>query len=227
MKKTPKATCDIHDWSNVVEAYAALHVRYPRGELIYQAGSYAAGIYVVSAGLVCECLIHKLHQGQNAVCEILGAGDLIGCEIIMSTSGSTYLTTARAITETDLFFFERTAFQQLLEAEASLPSSVLFYLSHRLLDFRRWAGYLHAPLQYRVCQLLLMLVSKSGTTLQNEIAFLPQEVTPTVLAEILDVPKKKVLRALNALPEVRCDKNHIGLSPKALQLWETSFSEQT
>lgn len=228
MKKTAKETGEIHDWGRIIEIHAALHVRYPQGELIYQAGSYAAGIYIVSTGLVCERLATTSHPDRRLKinCEILGAGDLIGFETVISTSGNTYLTTARAITETDLFFFERAAFQKLLETEISLPAAVLSYLSHRLLDFKHWVNEYYAPLQHRVCHLLLMLASKCGTTLQKEITSLPKEITPAVLAEILDVSKKNVLRALNALPEIRWDEDRLTLSPEALYLWKSTASEE-
>jgi CRP-like cAMP-binding protein len=227
IKGVSKPTCEICDWAGVIQAHAALHVRYPPGELIYQTGSYAAGIYIVSTGLVCERLTPKSDRGTNAVCEILGAGDLIGFEIITSSGGSTYPTTARSITETDLFFLERRAFQQLLETDPSLPTAVLAYLGRRLLHFKRFVGCQPAPLPYRVCQLLLMLADKSGVTRPDEIASLPEEMTPNVLAEILNVSKRKILHTLDALPKVRCNENGIALLPEALHLWQTSPSEDS
>jgi len=32
------------DWKQLIDSYAPLHVRYPEGELIYQVGTYAAGV---------------------------------------------------------------------------------------------------------------------------------------------------------------------------------------
>ena len=71
-----------------------------------------------------------------------------------------------------------------------------------------------------------MLASKSGIALQKEIISLPEEITPAVLAEILDVSKKNALRALNALPGIRWDEDRFMLSPEALQLWESTASEE-
>jgi len=114
---TNRTETSLATWNRVIETYAPLHVRYPPGELIYKAGSYAAGTYLVSDGFVSEYNMPQKGRPEKSLLEILGPGDLIGLEVFLGGRTELHLSCARAITETELFFFERAAFMKLIEEE--------------------------------------------------------------------------------------------------------------
>jgi CRP-like cAMP-binding protein len=223
MRDIPKSVTEQVDWSRIIEAYTPLHVRYPQGELIYQAGTYAAGAYLITDGLVGDQCTPPRKTRQRLPLEILGPGDLIGLEILLKDSANLYLSCARAITETDLLFFEREVFLDILKEE-EVNRHCLDGLSQRLYSLKRWSASLfYASVEERLCRLLLDLANRYGKSEGERIRLLPPEITRATLAQLLGVSEAKIKRAISLLPEVS-SSGRIALSPEALHLWLTDRS---
>ena len=90
----------------------ALEIRYDAGELLFQAGAFAAGVYVVEDGLV----VRGFYREGNATPAFLAApGDLVGVEAWMAEPAPRYRGFARALTPTRVWFV---SFQDWAEALA-------------------------------------------------------------------------------------------------------------
>jgi len=204
------------DWSRLVSTYAPLHVRYAEGELVYQAGSYAAGTYFIAEGLVSD---RASVGGRGGAVEILGPGDLLGLEGFLDGSNDLHQTSARAVTETDLYFFEREHFLQVLDKEEGLLHYALFSLGRRLIAVKGWsASCAHAALAAQLGRLLLSFAEKTGGADEQPV-LLPGGISARALAELLHSSKGQVLRASGALPGVALKEDQFEISPEALRVW--------
>ncbi|MCK4394082.1 Crp/Fnr family transcriptional regulator [Candidatus Bipolaricaulota bacterium] len=223
---TNKTGTSLATWNRVIEIYAPLHVRYPLGELIYKAGSYAAGTYLVSSGFVSEYNMPQKGRPEKSLLEILGPGDLIGLEVFLGGRTELHLSCARAITETELFFFERAAFMKLIEEEETIKSYCLSCLSHRFYSLKQGAfSPSNTPLEERVGRLLLGLAEKSGEHGEEGTVFLSPEVTRATLSQLLGVSTAKVDRAIAALPQISQVGEQMALSPESLRCWLASATD--
>lgn len=223
---TNRTETSLTTWSRVIETHAPLHVRYPSGELIYKAGSYAAGTYLVSSGFVSEYNMLQKRRPKKSLLEILGPGDLIGLEVFLGGRNDLHLSCARTITEAELFFFERAAFMKLIEEEEAIESYCLSYLSHRFYSLKQEAfSASNTPLEERVGRLLLGLAEKSGEHGEEGTVFLSPEVTRATLSQLLGVSTAKVDRAIAALPQVSQVGERMVLSPEAFRCWLASATD--
>jgi CRP-like cAMP-binding protein len=214
------------DWDSLVEAYNPLHIRYPCGELICQVGSYAAGTYLISTGLAIDRFSPERRNSLPSVYEVLGPGDLIGLETFSSGTNDLHLSCTRAVTETELFFFERGVFLHMLKEEKDLQRYCLNYLSHRFHSLKQWVTYLGAPVQERVCHLLLNFVDKLGKPGETkETIYLPPEITLAVLSQLLSISKTRAGRVIASLPKIAWAEDQISLSPEALRVWQSCAGE--
>jgi CRP-like cAMP-binding protein len=204
------------DWSRLVSTHAPLHVRYAEGELVHQAGSYAAGTYLIAEGLVSD---RASVGGRGGAVEILGPGDLLGLEGFLDGSNDLHQTSARAVTETDLYFFEREHFLQVLEKEEGLLRYALVSLGRRLVGVKAWsASCAHAALAPQLGRLLLSFAGKVGGA-DGQPVLLPGGISARALAELLNSSKGQVLRASGVLPGVTLREDQFEISPEALRVW--------
>lgn len=90
----------------------ALEIGYGAGELLFQAGAFAAGVYVVEAGLVVRGFYH---EGNATPAFLAAPGDLVGVEAWMAEPAPRYRGFARALTPTRVWFV---SFQDWAEALA-------------------------------------------------------------------------------------------------------------
>jgi CRP-like cAMP-binding protein len=208
-------------WGPVLEGWHPLHIRYPKGELIYQAGGYAAGAYLISGGVVSEIIPDQKRRKCPPV-EILGPGDILGVEIFLGNGEEIHLCRTRAITDTEVFFFERTEFLSLLEGEDDLYHYCLHCLSDRFFKAREWE-YIHcsSSIAERVCRTILDLAEKGGETQDNGRVIIPPEITQTTLSRLLGISGSNVNRAMSSLPRLSSSERGIEVFPEELRLWLT------
>ncbi len=208
------------DWNRISETYSTLHVRYPQGELIYQAGTYAAGSYLIVDGLVSDQCTSSGNPLQHPPLEILGPGNLVGLEILLDPPSDLHLSCARAVTETNLFFFKRELFLEILGEEDEVRRHCIQGLAKRFYSLKQQPAYSgRAPIEERMCNLLLKLADECGQRTENGNILLPPEVTPMILARLFGVSNAKAIRIITSLPGVLSSETPVNLSPEALHLW--------
>jgi CRP-like cAMP-binding protein len=206
------------DWSRVIETYRPLHVRYPHGELVFQAGTYAAGTYLISAGLVSDRSLTLGEGHRNPPLEILGPGDLIGLEGLLDGHHDLHLSGARAVTDAELFFFERDLFLEVLDKEETIERYCLARLARRFYSLKQRTGSLFTSrVEERLGQLLLDLADECGERLDEETTALPGEITLPILAQLMGRSAARVARALGSLPGVSQDDRRLVVSSGTLR----------
>ena len=214
------------DWDRISETYSPLHVRYPQGELIYQAGTYAAGSYLIADGLVSDQCTSSGNPLQLPLPEILGPGNLVGLEILLDPPSDLHLSCARAVTETSLFFFERELFLEILGGEDEVKRHCLQGLAKRFYSLKQQPTYSgRASIEERMCNLLLKLADEYGQRTENGNILLPPKVTPMILARLFGLSNAKAIRIITSLPGVSSSETPINLSPEALHLWLADTSQ--
>jgi len=203
--------------------YDPLHIRYARGELMVQSGTYAAGIALIVSGIVQESYASD-HDGDHEATEILGPGDLIGFEVLLDGPHALHQTTARALTSVRLAFLERSTLQRALCEDSAIRNYVLMRLSTRVLSLKASLARAHAPLGSRLLWLLLELGKKSGQEISGDRMTLPPEIDRRVIADLLDVSTRRLSRIWKDL--VVCGKQ--GKTPQiALSRLRTGASGAT
>lgn len=206
------------DWRRVIETYRPLHVRYPHGELVFQAGTYAAGTYLIFAGLVSDRCAVPDEGHRAASMEILGPGDLIGLEALLDGRHDLHLSGARAVTDAELFFFERDLFLQVLDKEEAIERYCLARLARRFYALKQRTGSLFTSrVEARLGRLLLDLADECGERLDEETIALPGEITLPILAQLLGRSAARVTRALALLPGITQNEKRLVVSPETLR----------
>jgi CRP-like cAMP-binding protein len=102
-----------------------------RGQVIFSEGDEAIGFYVVLAGRV---KIFKLSvEGKEQILHIFGPGEPFGEVPVFA--GRTFPANAEAIEKSQVFYFPRDAFVDLIQSTPSLAMNMLAVLSLRLHKF--------------------------------------------------------------------------------------------
>ena len=181
-------------------AHRPLRIRYARGELIAQHGTYAAGLSLITSGLVVETYV------SGDACEatgFAGPGDLLSTEVLLEQPHVLHQTTIRALTDVSISFLERGTLRAALNEDAKLRGLILSGLSEQLLSVKRGQARAHAPLEARLLWLLQELGAKAGSNGGSERIRVPSEIDRRVLAEILGVSGRRLSRLwgeLDAMP---------------------------
>jgi len=162
-------------------------------------------------------------SGQKLpVLEVLGPGDLIGLDALLSHHGNLHLASARSITEVVVQFFERDVFLKMLVDEPSVCRQCLDHLNHRFHILMRLSTLsLSAPLERRLCGLLLIIAERFGKPQDDGTSKLPIGITCDHFPELLATSRRQVRKALACLPEIRQERGRLIVSMEALQRWLT------
>ena len=211
-------TARVTAWGITEKSNASLHIRYPPGELIYQAGSYAAGICLIVYGLVSDRQAVPITGHRSCVPEILGPGDLIGLDTLLESSANVHLTSARAITEVALCFFERDDFNKILREQPAVRERYLEYLNNRFHALKKHSCLsIFASSEARLCSMLLDLARRFGERQDAGDVLLPNGISTDRLPELLGLSRRCVKRILADLPDVRHVEDRLVVSVESLQ----------
>jgi len=106
---------------------------YGSGETIFTEGAPAEGFYILLSG---RLKIYKLSmEGREQILHIIEAGEPFAEVALFSET--TFPAYAEAIRESEVMFFSRKAFQQLVRDDPSIIMNMLAILSQRLKYFTR------------------------------------------------------------------------------------------
>ena len=109
----------------------ALEKHFSKGQSIFLEGEDGNGFYIVSKGLV---KIYKISiDGKEQILHIMGPGEPFGEVPVFS--GQRFPANAETLTESDILFFPRRAFVDLIARNPSLAMNMLAVLSGRLRRF--------------------------------------------------------------------------------------------
>jgi len=212
----PASTIDFvpSEWESAVDDSDTLHIRYSRGELICQWGSYVAGIHLVLAGVVSEaCSTSAVSTGRS---DLLGAGDLIGIEMLADGSIETSSAAYAAVTDVELLFFERSAFNEQLQRNSSLSHRILQYLASR--HIRQLGGVWRACSDSEALVHLLLRLDELGEESDRpEPAVLPEAIELRTLQSLSGLTGRRFRRAWDAIDTLDISDSQITFSRDALE----------
>jgi len=109
----------------------AVNKSYRKGDVIFSEGDKGSGFYVIAAGQIKVFKISS--EGKEQILHIFGPGEPIG-EVPVFT-GQPFPAFAEALAKSQLLFFPKAAFTDLIAANPSLALNMLAVLSRRLRQF--------------------------------------------------------------------------------------------
>jgi len=162
------------------------------GDLIFQDGAFAAGVYLVSEGLV---MVGGYAPDEPRAVALAGPGDLLGLEAWRSATPPRYEGFARALTPTRLLFATADAWARALD-RPPFRELVLSALADLVLDRRTLALHRDRP----ECSLAWTLV-RWGERLDdgNRVRL---AVPAAILASILHLSRSALRQATTRLAEL-------------------------
>ena len=105
--------------------------KYKKGQTLFSEGSKATGFYVIESG---KLKIYKLSlEGKEQILHIFGEGEFFG-EVPVFAGGN-YPAHAETLEASQVLFFPRNAFIELIKSEPQLSMNMLASLSLRLRRF--------------------------------------------------------------------------------------------
>ena len=221
MKIASQQTTDLlHDLEDVFNQHDPFRVRYERNELICQAGSYAAGVYLVTAGIVRETYVDALTKHGEVWMGLLGSGELIGSEFLLPDDDRLHRTSCRAVSTASLLFLERRAFETAVEKHEVLRRFLFAYLVERSFNLVRALWRLQVGPEERVCSLLLDLARLGEQTPEGKIA-MPEAVDLRLLAGLLRLSPWQTRRAYESLAGVGRTGDRLTFAPEELFIWQS------
>jgi CRP/FNR family transcriptional regulator len=180
------------------EEYAELlgiasHFDREAGDLIFQEGMPARGIYVISWGRV-KLVQQTPDKRKKQILRILGPGDLLGEEAFFA--GGSYAAYARALEPTRFVFFPGDEFVAFLVRHPAVTLKLLETLAQEVKSYQRMLVELaYEKGEERLARLLLELARQSsGRETEGRASDLG--LTRTELAELLGLRPETTIRIL-------------------------------
>ena len=205
----------LRDLEDVFNQHNPFRVRYEPNELICQAGSYAAGVYLVTEGIIRETYVDALTRRGEVWMGLLGSGELIGSEFLLPNDDRLHRTSCRAISTTLLLFLERHAFETAVEKHEVLRWFLFGHLVERSFKLVRALWRLQVGPEERVCSLLLDLARLGKETPEGKIV-MPEVVDLRLLADLLRLSPRQTRRAYESLAGVDRTEDRLTFAPEEL-----------
>ncbi|MCS6936301.1 MAG: Crp/Fnr family transcriptional regulator [Candidatus Bipolaricaulota bacterium] len=186
------------------EDFAALRaqmltVHYSKGDLIFQEGSLASGIYIVCQGLV-KYGKYSEDRTKRRIFKIVSPPQTLGEEALLEERPCVGF--AAALTDCTVAFVERRALLQFITARPAVLLSLCKKFSQELMVFQcKLVEASYEPLERSIARLLLYLVSRYGHTERSGARVLELELSRSDLAEMAGVSMETAIRVLTRLKE--------------------------
>jgi len=151
-------------------------------------------------------------EGEQRNSDILGAGDLIGLEILERNSDGLSISLCRALTDVELLFVERTQLESALDDDPAIQRALLRYVASRYV-FTREDPRQRASVEAQLCRLLLRLGEACGRPVGGGTA-LPVEITLRTLGELLCISSRQLRHARQAIQSLEISDSGIEFDPE-------------
>lgn len=181
---------------------------YSRGVSIFSEGDEGNGFYIVSKGMV---KIYKVSlEGKEHILHIFGPYEAFGEVPVFM--GKNYPANAQAIQKSQVLFFPRTSFIELVSRNPSLSLNMLAMLSMRLRQFTVQIENLSLKeVPGRLASYLLLLAEEQGDTDQVSL-----NISKSQLASLLGTIPETLSRILAKMSSA----NLIEVKGKDIQLFD-------
>ena len=175
----------------------ARYLEREKGELVFQEGLPAEGIYLICSGKV-KLVQQTPDKRKKQILKILGPGDLLGEETFFA--GGTYNAYARALEPTKLCFFPREAFLRFLDRHPSVALQLLERLSQEVKEYQNLlVESAYERSEERLARMLLELGRKFGHRErrgEGETYVIDLSLSRAELAELLGLRPETTIRIL-------------------------------
>ncbi len=161
---------------------------FKKGEIIFFDGDEGTGFYLVAEGNV---HVYKVSpEGKEQILHIVKAGETIGAVPVFS--GKSFPANARAISNSNLLFFPRKKFVELISQKPSLTMNILALLAARLREFTLQVENLSLKeIPGRLASYILYLSNEQG---DRDVVRL--NISKAQLASLLGTGPESLSRAL-------------------------------
>jgi len=199
---------------DVFARHEPLHIRYAPDELIFQAGTYAAGVYLVVEGIVHESYVDAIAGGDPVSTGLYGPVSLIGVEMYLPGGEHLHRSSCRAVSQVSLSFLEQNDFEAALEMDEALQSLLMAHYAQRGLLLARavWRSQLDPA--GRV-QALLQDLACLGRPIDGSRVALPKEIDLHRVADLSYITYRKAKQLCRALDGAKWDGEQWLLAPEA------------
>ncbi len=164
-----------------------LPVRYAAGELIFPAGGFATGVYLLEEGLVG---LSPKREGPKPVFHLVGPGEFLGLEGWLKEKRPRYRAAARALTPANLLFFPPPVWEKAV-ADAEFRNLIFSTLG------QMWANFLAKDWELGDGQRAVLWAFQRWGERTPRGLCLP--LTPGLLAQALGLSRTTVKQALARL----------------------------
>jgi len=169
----------------------ALNRPFNRGQTVFSEGDEANGFYVLLSGRI---KIFKLSpEGTEQILHIFESGEPFGEAAVFA--GETFPAYAETLEESEVIFFPRKAFMELIKRDPSLTMNMLAILSLRLKHFTRLVEDLSLKEVPQRLAVYLLYLSES----KNEPNNVELEILKGQLASLLGTIPETLSRILNKM----------------------------
>jgi CRP/FNR family transcriptional regulator, cyclic AMP receptor protein len=169
-------------------------VRLKANQMLFLAGDPGDGCYRVDLGLLKVTVVSP--TGGERILAVLGAGAMVG-ELSM-IDGAPRSTSVAAITDAELSFIGRAAFQTFAETHPDVYKHAMVLLARRLRDTNAVvAASSFLSLKGRVARALLSLAQAFGRDVGSGRVLIHQKVSQSDLAAMAGIARENVSRILN------------------------------
>ncbi len=164
------------------------------GELIFQTGRPAEGLYIVSRGIV--KLVQGTRDGNRVyILDLRGRGDPLGEEALFS--GCPYAASAKAISDTQLCYLPQGDLAGVIQDYPDVARALMETMAKRLVDNHRARVELaYDCSEARMARTVLRLMDRFGHR-QTAHGALGLELSRTELAELLGLRPETAIRILS------------------------------
>lgn len=176
-----------------------LSVAYSKGDLIFQEGSLASGVYIVCQGLV-KYGKYSEDRHKRRIFKILSPPQTLGEEALFEERPC--IGFAAALTDCRVAFIERRSLLKFIVEHSAVLLNLCKKFAQELMVFQcKLVEASYEPLERNVARLLLSLALHYGRTEQTGTRVLELELSRTDLAELAGVSMETAIRILTRLKE--------------------------
>jgi CRP-like cAMP-binding protein len=175
----------------------AKQITYAKGELIFQEGEPAFGLYVICEGKV-KLAKHSPH-GKKQILKLLGPRELLGEKTMFDRE--VYTAYAQTLERTRVHFFQREGFLEFLQKYPGVALKIIEKLSREIKGFQdKLMETSYEGSQERLARLLLLMAKEYGT--QDEKGLdIGIELSRQELAELAGISTETAIRTLSRFKE--------------------------